>query len=80
MSSVIRCVCGMLGLRGGRPITVTTVRHISGKMMRVSDPKAPAKPAPWPYQEKPYRIWHRLFDRTTSRFDENTKVSGLCES
>lgn len=54
---------------------VKFVRCISGRALRVDDPNKPKKPAPWPYQDKPYRFWHRIYDRTTSRFDENTKVS-----
>jgi len=29
---------------------------------------------PWPYETKPYRYWHALWDDVTHRFDENTKV------
>ncbi|KAK9508412.1 hypothetical protein O3M35_005978 [Rhynocoris fuscipes] len=45
------------------------------------------KPAPYPYKEKHYRVWNSWFDRTTSRFDENSKLivvdgpisAGKCE-
>lgn len=49
------------------------VRCISGSALRITDPNV-KKPAPWPYKEKPYRIYNRLFDKTTARFDENTKI------
>lgn len=37
----------------------------------------PPKPKPWPYNEKPYKNRHYFFDKTTTRFDENTKVSNV---
>jgi len=32
------------------------------------------RPAPFPYWEKDYTLWRSLFDDTTQRFDENTKI------
>lgn len=43
---------------------------ISGKAYR----EKPSKPAPFPYKVKNYTLLQSWFDRTTSRFDENTKV------
>lgn len=34
----------------------------------------PAKPAPFPYKEKDYTFLRSLFDITTSRFDDNTRL------
>lgn len=48
-------------------------RNISSKAMRQGLPIEP-KPAPFPYKEKRYNFWRALFDPTTSRFDENTKL------
>lgn len=36
--------------------------------------KREPKPAPWDYNKKSYNFLHSLYDRTTKRFDENTKV------
>ncbi|XP_066262639.1 NADH dehydrogenase [ubiquinone] 1 alpha subcomplex subunit 10, mitochondrial [Euwallacea similis] len=34
----------------------------------------PPKPKPWNYNERSYTYFHYLFDKTTPRFDENTKL------
>lgn len=34
----------------------------------------PPNAPPWPYKEKGYRWYHHYIDRTTKRFDENTKL------
>ena len=45
---------------------------ISGSSLR---DKSKARPAPFPYQTKPYNLWRAcLQDTTTHRFDENTKI------
>lgn len=56
-------------------VTYIGVRNISGKTMRVKAPKA--KPAPWPYKTKKYRYIDTLYDKTTHRLDENSKVNKL---
>ncbi|KAF2367700.1 Deoxynucleoside kinase domain [Trinorchestia longiramus] len=33
-----------------------------------------SRPAPFPYKKKTYNIWRALFDDTTQRFDENSKI------
>lgn len=52
---------------------IQIVRCISGRALKVEDPDV-RKPAPWPYKEKHYNMFHRFFDKTTDRFNENTKV------
>ncbi|EFA02878.1 NADH dehydrogenase [ubiquinone] 1 alpha subcomplex subunit 10, mitochondrial [Tribolium castaneum] len=52
---------------------VTSVRFISGKLLRGQDDRPP-KPAPWNYKEKSYTILNYWTDRTTSRLDENSKI------
>lgn len=49
-------------------------RSIMGKALRESLPPPPPKPAPFDYENKDYTWLRSLFDRTTHRFDENTKV------
>ncbi|CAK1590950.1 unnamed protein product [Parnassius mnemosyne] len=49
-------------------------RSIMGKALRESLPPPPPKPAPFDYVNKDYTWIRSLFDRTTHRFDENTKV------
>lgn len=51
---------------------IKIVRTITGKLLKESRPDH--KPKPWPYKEKKYTFFHQLVDRTTSRFDENSKV------
>uniref|UniRef100_A0A4Y7M9Q4 NADH dehydrogenase [ubiquinone] 1 alpha subcomplex subunit 10, mitochondrial n=1 Tax=Daphnia longispina TaxID=42846 RepID=A0A4Y7M9Q4_9CRUS len=48
-------------------------RSISGKVMRQGLPPV-QKPAPFPYKEKRYNYIRAVFDRTTSRLDENSKL------
>jgi len=45
---------------------------ISGRTMR-GGPRIP-KEKPYPYKEKRYTIWNSFFDKTTKRFDENSKL------
>lgn len=47
------------------------IAGISGKALRDKDH---VKPAPWPYKEKNFTFFHGFYDRTTSRFDENSKI------
>lgn len=32
------------------------------------------RPKPYPYKEKAYRLWNTIFDKTTWRFDDNSKI------
>ncbi|XP_019880118.1 NADH dehydrogenase [ubiquinone] 1 alpha subcomplex subunit 10, mitochondrial [Aethina tumida] len=77
MASLFRIgVCRISGkhaaktlFNGDKPVTL--VRCISGKsVIREEVPK----PAPYPYETKKYGYIRSLFDRTTSRFDENSKI------
>lgn len=45
--------------------------NISGKSSRDQSKK---RPPPFPYKEKRYTFLRSLFDRTTHRFDENSKI------
>ncbi|KAF4517561.1 hypothetical protein B566_EDAN005125 [Ephemera danica] len=47
------------------------VAGISGKALRDKDYK---RPTPWPYKEKNFTFLHGFLDRTTHRFDENSKI------
>lgn len=49
-------------------------RGIAGKVLRDSLPPPPPKPAPFDYENKDYSYFRSLIDRTTHRFDENSKV------
>lgn len=49
-------------------------RRISGRALRSSLPPGPKKPEPFDYVNKNYTWLRSIFDRTTHRFDENTKV------
>lgn len=45
---------------------------ISGKALR--NLEQTKRPAPYDYINKDYTFWEALFDKTTKRFDENSKV------
>ncbi|CAH0760222.1 unnamed protein product [Diatraea saccharalis] len=61
---------------GGKIAACTFVqnRNIAGKALRESLPPPPPKPAPFDYVNKDYTWFRSLFDRTTHRLDENSKV------
>ncbi|XP_050671385.1 NADH dehydrogenase [ubiquinone] 1 alpha subcomplex subunit 10, mitochondrial [Leptidea sinapis] len=54
--------------------TILQKRDIMGKALRDSLPPRPPKPAPFDYVSKDYTWLRSLFDRTTHRMDENSKV------
>lgn len=74
VSSALRV--GIARLHGSCPQTAKCLqiqfRCISSKAQRQNNPVQ--KPAPYPYNHKRYTLFHSFFDRTTKRFDENTKV------
>lgn len=45
---------------------------ISGKILRATQNLV--KPKPYPYKEKGYGFLNAVFDKTSKRFDENSKV------
>lgn len=45
---------------------------ISSKAIR--DLHGIKRPPPYDYRHKPYNVWRSIFDKTTPRFDDNTKV------
>ncbi|KAL4703747.1 hypothetical protein ACJJTC_017535 [Scirpophaga incertulas] len=49
-------------------------RNIAGHALRSTLPPPPPKPAPFDYENKDYTWFKSLFDRTTHRFDQNSKV------
>lgn len=49
---------------------------ISGKVLRLT--QNIVRPKPYPYKEQGYGITRALLDRTTKRFDDNTKVKSFC--
>ena len=51
---------------------ITQVCNISGKTLRGAQKLS--KPAPYPYNEKNYSFINAVFDKTTKRLDENSKV------
>ncbi|XP_072391743.1 NADH dehydrogenase [ubiquinone] 1 alpha subcomplex subunit 10, mitochondrial [Diabrotica undecimpunctata] len=53
---------------------VTLIRAISSKTTRSGEEQRSPKPAPWPYQEKGFNLFHYLYDKTTARLDENSKI------
>lgn len=53
---------------------VNVCRFISSKTMRHRLPSSSLKPAPFPYKEKNYNFFRALFDPTTSRLDDNSKI------
>lgn len=70
MASLVRAGFGKLS---GKLLVTSTnfqvVRTITSKLDEL-----PPKPKPWNYNEKSYTLFNYFFDKTTDRFDENTKV------
>lgn len=63
----------IIAARQPKNVGLQSIRGISSKAMRHRLPREP-KPAPFPYKEKNYTFLRALFDTTTDRFDENTKL------
>lgn len=65
----------LLGNGSRTPFTNSSLafcrRGIAGKVMR---DRSESKPAPWDYNKKNFNLFHSLYDKTTLRFDENTKL------
>lgn len=53
------------------PVTVQAC-GITSKLLR--DQNKIEKPAPFPYRTVEYTFWRAFLDKTTKRFDENSKV------
>ncbi|XP_017779923.1 PREDICTED: NADH dehydrogenase [ubiquinone] 1 alpha subcomplex subunit 10, mitochondrial [Nicrophorus vespilloides] len=77
MGSLIRISFGRLSgtckLLNRKNIEFVGLRCISGKTIKLKDPSI-VRPAPWDYKERRYTWFHSLYDKTTSRFDENSKI------
>lgn len=65
-------MAGVFRISLSKVLAVPGTRAICGKALKI-DTGVP-KPAPYPYKTKKYGMLQRLFDRTTSRFDENSKI------
>ncbi|KAL3266135.1 hypothetical protein HHI36_010320 [Cryptolaemus montrouzieri] len=50
------------------------VRTITSKLLKVESKDIQTKPKPWPYKEKRYTFLHQFIDKTTARFDDNSKI------
>lgn len=55
--------------------TITQCCNISGKSIRGT--QKIEKHKPYPYNEKPYGFLNAIFDKTTKRFDDNSKVINI---
>lgn len=79
MASLLKSGCIPLVVNRGSQCLLTAIanvaqtqRLISSKTMR-GGPRAIPYP-PYPYEEKPYGIWQSIFDKTTKRINENSKM------
>ncbi|KAG5882119.1 hypothetical protein JTB14_016882 [Gonioctena quinquepunctata] len=78
MSSIVRIglkrfLCNSNGKLFGEGKNTVFVRTITSRTTR-SGEERPPKPKPWPYQEKGFTLFNYWFDKTTSRFDDNSKI------
>lgn len=79
MAGVFRIgVIGVINRSTSKPLVKAAIPAmmqscgVSGKMLRAT--QNIVKPKPYPYKEKDYYFSNAVFDRTTKRFDENSKV------
>ncbi|XP_055382561.1 NADH dehydrogenase [ubiquinone] 1 alpha subcomplex subunit 10, mitochondrial [Condylostylus longicornis] len=61
-----------LNVQNALPAALSQKCKISGKTMRGS--VKVSKPKPWPYKEKGYGLLQAMFDKTSKRLDENSKI------
>lgn len=80
MAGLVRCASRITLMNGyvssqllNKQLTVPTqAANISSKAWReLNNVK---RPQPYDYKNKRYTVFHSWFDRTSKRFDENTKV------
>lgn len=84
MSAVFRV--GLIGIvnKSTKPLakakipTLLQSCGISGKIIRRSQNLV--IPKPYPYKDKDYGFIQAVFDKTTKRFDDNSKVKALFQS
>ncbi|XP_050296640.1 NADH dehydrogenase [ubiquinone] 1 alpha subcomplex subunit 10, mitochondrial isoform X2 [Anthonomus grandis grandis] len=74
MNTLVRITCSSVPLQNSAKtllgkINIQAVRTITSKLDDL-----PPKPKPWDYHNKKFNIMKHMFDKTTARFDENTKV------
>lgn len=79
MAGVLRFgVIGVVHRSSSKPLVKATIPaltqscKISGKIIRSA--QNIVIPKPYPYKEKGYGFLNAVFDKTTKRFDENSKV------
>lgn len=60
----------LFGILSSRGVPQLSQRTIVSKALR----EVKEKPAPYPYEEKPFRYFNQLTDRTLPRMDENSKL------
>lgn len=79
MAGVLRFgVIGVVHRSSSKPFVKATIPvltqscGISGKIIRAT--QNIQKPKPYPYKEKDYGFLNAVFDKTTKRFDDNSKV------
>lgn len=81
MAGVLRFGVIIGGLSKTKPLAkvnvpaLVQVCGISGRVLRGENKVE--KPAPYPYRTKDYTVWNAFLDKTSKRFDENSKVSCL---
>jgi NADH dehydrogenase (ubiquinone) 1 alpha subcomplex subunit 10 len=82
MAGVLRFgVIGVIHRSSSKPLAKATIPAltqtcgIAGKILRAT--KNIQKPKPYPYKDKDYGFLNAVFDRTTKRFDDNSKVRRL---
>lgn len=81
MAGVLRIGVIVGGLSKTKPLAkanvpaLVQVCGISGKVLRGLNKTE--KPAPYPYKTKEYNVWTAFIDKTSKRFDDNSKVNSF---
>ena len=84
MAGVLRIGVIVGGLSKTKPLAkanvpaLVQVCGISGKTLRALNKTE--RPAPYPYKTKEYTVLNAFLDKTSKRFDENSKVHNLNSS
>ncbi|KAL1506264.1 hypothetical protein ABEB36_005658 [Hypothenemus hampei] len=74
MSTLVQIGLKKIPINTGTKALCIGINLLSARSLTTKLEDLPPKPKPWNYNEKSFKYHHYLFDKTSARFDENTKL------